>query len=270
MHAADFYQNGVAQLLLPTTELYSTSLAVMDIKTETVSYQLNIDSDATLKRVTGADANGDNIPDAIYSTSRGVEFVDVYNEALIASYNTSSYNLSDFSAHYGEALNLAVAEDTLKLLKSNGNNFVQLSSVDQSCNRIAFFNYDQDPEQELLCLQVSEHHYQVHTATIYIYEIVNNVLQQVHQQSLNEQVKDIVVSPTRTASQELILVIQNGKDWDSEVSSQLIYTDFRGYPLWSSPVFPGAVSGNAIKVRQDSKGKLNLLMSTSEAMYQIH
>ncbi|WP_125719574.1 FG-GAP repeat domain-containing protein [Pseudoalteromonas rubra] len=269
-HVADFYQNGVAQLLIPITEAHSANLAVMDIRTEAVSYQLNTDSDATIKRVTAADANGDNIPDAIYSTSQSVKFVDVYNEALIGNYSTSEDSMSDFSVHYGETLTLAVAEDRLKLLQSSINGFEQLSAVEQSCSHIEFFNYDQDPEQELLCLKVSEQDNEEYATAIYIYEIVNNVLQLVHQRDLTKQVKEIVVSPTRTSSQELILVTQIGKDWDSEVSSQLIYTDSRGYPLWASPMFPGTVSGNAIKARQDSNGKLNLLLSTSEAMYQIH
>ncbi|KID57051.1 hypothetical protein JF50_14420 [Pseudoalteromonas luteoviolacea] len=266
---ADFNNDGISELLAPNTETYSTALGVMDLGTYDISYSLPIDSNDTLVGVNAADINGDNITDAIYSTQNYVKVVDVNNQSLLSNFTTST-QINDFSVSVNDAVNMVVASDELTLLTFTEGTFSEKSNLNKRCTQVEYFNYDSDAELEIACLYDENDHYATSNTSLIIYEVNGDKLEQVHKKSLNEYVADFAVSPTSMTYQQLIFATQSGDRWSDNLHSNVLFTDSNGNKVSRSPDLLGRPSKDALKVRLDEKGKLNLLLSTSSAMYQVH
>ncbi|MCF6442277.1 VCBS repeat-containing protein [Pseudoalteromonas luteoviolacea] len=266
---ADFNNDGLTELLLPNTALYSTALGVMDLATYDISYELPIDSNDRLVGVDAADINGDNIPDAIYSTQNYVKVVDVNNQTLLSSFVVSG-PIKDFSLTENDALNMLVASDELTLLSFSNGGFSEKSKLDQRCVQVEYFNFDSDAELEVACLYNEDEYYSDSDLSLIVYEVNGDEFEQVHKKALNENVIDFTVSPTNKNHQQLIFATQSGDSWSNSSYSNVLFTDSFGNKISRSPDLLGRPSKDALKVRLDEKGKLNLLLSTSSAMYQVH
>ncbi|AOT08184.1 FG-GAP repeat domain-containing protein [Pseudoalteromonas luteoviolacea] len=267
---ADFNNDGLSELLVPDTALYNTSLAIMDLSTYDISYQLPIDSNDALISVGAADVNGDNVADAIYSTHNYVKVVDVYNQSLISNFSVSDH-LNDFSIAANSSVDMVVASNSLNLLTLTDGSFAKNDTIEKACMQVEYFNFDSDAALEVACLYQESIFYGGDTTSLIVYEINDGKFEQVHQKQLNVNVIDFVVSPVTESNQELILVTQGGGDeWDEPTHANIIFTDSFGSKISRSPDLLGSPSKDALKVRLDDKGKLNLLLSTSVAMYQIH
>ncbi|MDK1286359.1 hypothetical protein [Pseudoalteromonas umbrosa] len=266
---ADFDNDGFSELLLPNTALYSTSLGVMDLTTYDISYELPIDSNDRLVGVDAADINGDNIPDAIYSTRSNVKVVDVNNQTLLSSFVVSG-QIKDFSLAENDAVNMVVASDELTLLSFSNGGFSEKSKLDQRCTQVEYFNFDSDAELEVACLYNEDEYYSDSNLSLIVYEVNGDGFEQVHKKALNENVIDFTVSPATKNHQQLIFATQSVDSWSNATHSNVLFTDSSGNKISRSPNLLGRPSKDALKVRLDEQGKLNLLISTSSAMYQVH
>ncbi|KZN38160.1 hypothetical protein [Pseudoalteromonas luteoviolacea] len=267
---ADFNNDGLTELLVPNNEIYTTGLGIMELATHTITYQLPVDSNEQLITVDAADVNGDNVKDALFGTSNSVKLVDTYNQSMVASYNVSS-SLRDFTTHLNGSLSMVVASNNLSLLQLANGALSEKSTIEQICNQVEYFNYDSDAALEIVCLSNTDSYYSDVQSEIYVFEVNNEQLEQVHHKALAENVVHLAVSPTEDNNQGLILVTQAGYSYRNEDPyAHVVFTDSKGYKISRSPKLPGTSNQDGLKVRLDDNGKLNVLLTTSNGMYQIH
>ncbi|MCF2860043.1 hypothetical protein L1286_21400 [Pseudoalteromonas sp. SMS1] len=267
---ADFNNDGLTELLVPNTETYTTGLGIMELATHTITYQLPVDSNDQLITVDAADVNGDNVKDAMFGTNNSVKLVDTYNQSMVASYTVSG-SLRDFTTHLNGSLSMVVATDNLSLLELTNGSLSEKSTIEQICTQVEYFNYDSDAALEIVCLSNTDSYYSDVQSEIYVFDINNEQLEQVHHKTLAENVVHLAVSPTEDNNQGLILVTQTGRGyWDEDTYAHVVFTDSKGNKISRSPKLPGMSNRDGLKVRLDDNGKLNVLLTTSNAMFQIH
>ncbi|WP_404395481.1 hypothetical protein [Pseudoalteromonas phenolica] len=268
---ADFNNDGLDELLLPNTELYDTGLGVMELSSNTITYQLTIDQNSQLSKVLAEDVNGDKVKDALYSASDNIKMVDVYNQSLLASYSATSY-INDFSVHYDDSLSMLVSTDKLSLLRLEGSAFSENAVLNKACKQVAYFNFDTDAELEVACISKVDGYYSSdEKSELFVYEVKDGAFEQVHHKLLDANVVSFAISPQTSTEQTLIFVTQKGDSyWTEDIYSTVVFADSKGNKIFSSPNLPGSTMKDGIRVRLDDNGKLNMLLATSSAMYQFH
>ncbi|ESP93729.1 MULTISPECIES: FG-GAP repeat domain-containing protein [Pseudoalteromonas] len=264
---ASFNDNGLDQVLISTSDSYDTGLSIFDFETSSISYQLPVDSESTLSAIETIDADGDNVSDALYSVGTNFTVVDVFNQNLIATYALDQ-QLHDFSANYSNGLSVVLSDSSLQVIELDNGSFFSTASYPIECLQVEYFNYDSDENKEIICLGHGSYNF-TYNLQISIFKENNGTLELVHEQAAPLNTTAIAISPTSTTSQNIIYVTSYNS-WYGDSKSQIIYADSKGNKLWASPELIGSTSKHKLKTRMSEDGKLQLLFSTTSAMFQLN
>ena len=267
---SDFNNDGLGDIFLPSTNLYDGAFAAMQLVDNTIHWQTAGDYSSNIGLIKAIDFNGDGYDDAIYDDGRVLNAIDVFDQTIIANYTFNS-NINDFVALRVDSTPTVVVSSGSKLhyLKVNGGVFSESSFIEHSCSMLELFNYDEDEELEVICLQ-GEGSYS--TQEFVIYEFVDGSLTEVAREELTQRVIDIAVDPATSEKQNLYLTIQHGNSnsyWDNNNKYHVQKTTSLGKSIWTGPALVGQPTEHGLKTRKTGSNTVELMLSTNQIMYWI-
>ncbi len=268
----DYNNDGLGDIFLPSTETYDGSFTAMQLFDYSTHWSREGDHNSSIGLIKSRDLNNDNFKDAVYVDSRNLTAIDIDNQQIIFNHHFDAY-IKDFSiAQQSESL-IAVAHDyNLSLFSLNKSTLSELSSLEQSCQRVLFFNADTDAELELACLgsHIASEYY---AQALIIYDIVDNALIENSVHALAHTVIDLVID-TSTVNNQNLFVTTSSQDyydfWNDNSSYQIKKMSAQGQTIWSSPELIGRPSEHGLKVRFSQESGHQMMLSTSSAMYLIN
>lgn len=274
-HAAvtDYNNDGYGDIFLPNTNLYDGSFGAYQLSNMSLIWQVSGNYDDDIGLIAPYKLNDDEYTDVIYSNERKIQALDVENQLIIANYTFDDYIRDFLVTSFNNEKRVVVSSNSkIHLLKKNSNSFTEMSSVEKSCKNIILINYDEDPQQELLCTNHSDYTYSNNANQITIYEIENDQMVEKASHNLTVQIHDIVVDTSTENNQSLYAIAENDDLQSYNYHHRLIKLvklDHDGNLLWSSP----DLIGNAVKkglLYRYINNQPQFMLSTTKAMYLIN
>lgn len=268
----DFNNDGFGDIFLPSTDLYNGGFAAMQLFDSAVHWQREGDYNSTIGLIKSQDLNDDSFEDAIYIDNKTLNAIDIDNQQIIFNHSFDGF-ISDFSINKISSKLVAVAHNnSVSLFSLNNSKLSELSFIEQSCERISFFNADTDAELELLCSssQIASANY---SRGLIIYNIVENALIETSVHLLEQTVIDIVID-TSTVNQQSLFVTTSSEEnynyWDDDSNYQIKKMSAQGQNIWSSPELIGRPTEHGLKVRYTKENGHQMMLSTQSMMYLIN
>lgn len=265
----DYNNDGAGDIFVPSTETYDGAVSVIQLHDGSVQWSMNEDYDSTIGTIRAVDMNNDGFDDLVYSNGSQLKAVDVQNQILLGSYTFNNY-ISDFVAYHNGEQSIALVSfgDRLSLLTRTSSSFAEQSFVNQRCERMELFNYDNDSQPELLCVeQLGELSWQDQTDII-VYELNNNTLTEVQRTAANS-VLDVAIDPTTSNEQGWFLALyEDGEYYDSNTVNRVAKYNREGFKIWSGTQLIGRPTRHSMRTRSGSNGT-EMLLSTDSAMYWL-
>lgn len=266
----DFNNDGFGDIFLPHTETYDGSFAAMQLSDTSVHWQTSGSYDSNIGLIKAVDLNQDDSDDALYIDNRSVKAIDVFNQQLLATYSFDS-NLNDVVAYEsdGEAIAFAATYSKLHHLKKVGGSFSEVAFVEQECNKIALFNYDQNADKELICLNSNSYS---GGSEFVIYAVTDQGLTELSRYNSAQYVVDFSIDPSSDVEQNLLLAVLNGNNysyWDDNNRFSIQLSTALGRTIWRSPALASSPVLHGMKARVSSNGALELMLATHSMMYWI-
>lgn len=265
----DYNNDGAGDIFVPSTETYDGAVSVIQLYDGSVQWSINEDYDSTIGAIRAADMNNDGYDDLVYSNGSQLKAVDVQNQILLGSYTFNNY-INDFVAYHNGEQNIVLVSfgDRLSLLTHTGSSFAEQSFINQRCERMELFNYDNDSQPELLCVaQLGELSWQDQT-DIFVYELNDNTLSEV-QRSSADSVLDIAIDASTSNEQGWFLAVyEEGEYYTADMVNRVAKYNHKGIKIWTGTRLVGRPTRHGMKARIGSNG-LEMLLSTDSAMYWL-
>ncbi|WJG08690.1 hypothetical protein [Aliiglaciecola sp. LCG003] len=266
----DFNNDGFGDIFVPSTDLYDGAFSVIQLYDNSTIWQVTGDYDSTIGVIQANDLNADGYDDALYADGRVLNAIDIENQTIIANYTFDNY-INDFASTRinNTAVVLVSFANKLSFLIRNGAVFSEKSFIEKSCRRMALFNFDNDAQLELACLEVDQ--YSSSSQTLVVYELNNNTFTEVARNLANSYIYDLVADPSTDENQNLFVTTsKRDRLYDNyDNLYQIKKMTSQGNVIWSSPGLVGEPSSYGLKVRMGSNQKLEFMLSTSQMMYWI-
>lgn len=268
----DFNNDGFGDIIVPTTQTYDGSIALMQLNNHSIHWQTEGNYDSNIGQVDAADVNHDSYDDVLYVDNTTLRVVDAYNQTLLGTY-TVDYGINDFVVNRIDDVSAVIVShfNTQSLLTLNTEGLSEQTSVNMTCHRLVMMNYDVDNELELVCLNGSAG-VSSSPSSLVVYDVTTSSLTEIARHQLTENVIDIAVDPSKDAQQDLWLITQtgNGGYFDFDTAYYLKKANYQGSILWSSLPLVGKPTEKSLNVRQTVDGEVEILLSTEDAMYWIY
>lgn len=260
----DYNNDGFGDVFLPSTDLYNGGFAAMQLFDNTIHWQKEGDYDSTIGLIKSQDLNDDGFEDAIYVDNRTLNAIDINNQKIIFNHSFDGY-IYDFSIdNINDKLMVVAHDNNLSLFMINTGSLSEQSSIEQSCQRISFFNGDTDTELELLCSS---------EVGLIVYDIVDNSLVETAVFTIKQTVIDIAID-TSTVNQQNIFVTTSSETnfdyWDDNNDYQVKKISAQGKLIWSGPELIGRPTEQGLKVRYSEEKGHQMMLSTNSMMYLIN
>ena len=274
--ATDFNNDGFGDIFLHSDRWSSDyAFSAIQLSDTSLHWQVPSSNYTEARLIKTADINADGYDDSIYIDESELKILDVENQTSIANISFES-PISDFAAiRLQDAAALIVAfNQKLSFLKSIGSEFSQQSMLEQSCERLALFNYDNDAQLELLCLQPTND--EVGVQQLVVFELNNFSLEEVARNNVSDTIIDIVADPSKQTEQNLLMTTLKGEIelYKGNYNVQMGFyhikkSNSKGNVIWSSPGLVGRPSAHGLKVRYMQDKGLEIMLSTGHMMYWI-
>jgi hypothetical protein len=268
----DYNNDGFGDIFLPNSDSYYGGFAAMQLFDYSTHWSREGDYDSTIGLIQSYDLNDDTLQDAVYVDNRNLIAIDIDNQQIIFNHNFNAL-IDDFSiAQDSQSLIAAAHGNSLSLFSLNESTWSELSSLEQSCRRILFFNADIDAELELVCLssQIASANY---SQGLIIFDIVDNALIESSVHVLAQTVIDIVID-TSTVNNQSLFITTSSEDyydyWNDNSSYHIRKISAQGQAIWSSPELIGRPTEHGLKVRYSEENGYQMMLSTNSAMYLIN
>jgi hypothetical protein len=268
---ADFNNDGFGDIFVPSASRYSGAISALQLSDSSEHWRTDEDRDVTIGLIKAADVNTDDFVDAIYTNQTEINLVDIENQSYMGTFEFN-YVIDDFVIYDSQQVpNIVVANgQNLSFIKMVNDSLVELSVTDQSCSRVAPFNFDEDIQLEIVCLHQSTGN---GPQQLVIFEVENEGLTEVLRTPLKDRVIDIVPDPSKETKQDLFFTTEIGESDDYTLIYDGLYqikkSDQKGNIIWSSPGLVGKPTEHGLKVRFSEADGLEMMLSTTHMMYWI-
>ena len=264
----DYDNDGVSEILLPTTEVFSGSISIMNLSDMSKQWEYIGEQSETIGVVDVFDFNQDGFQDVLFSTGTTLKIIDARNDITLDEFSFQEV-VTDFSLVTSSDKNhIAVATTgKLHLLSFSNGTLSETSVMDQSCFRIDFGNINNDDANELMCLS----HSNDLTSTFHIYSTTTDKLITDISFSTPNKIEDFVINNS-TIDNQTLFVIEELPDqislFENGYRYRLSEITGKGLNIWSSDAVIGKPTHRGMKYRQTDSDE-ELLISTEDTMHWI-
>ena len=259
-------------LFLPSTNVYPGGFAAMQLFDYATHWQKGGDSNSVIGLIKSQDLNNDTFEDAIYVDRSTLNAVDIDNQQIIFKHSFDG-DITDFAIDKVNNKLVAVAhQNGLSLFLQNNSSLSELSFIDQTCDRISFFNADTDAELELLCAseQIASTNYE---PGLIVYDIVDNALMETAVYSLNKAIIDIAIDTSTVNEQSIFVTAASDTSddyWNYHDAYHVKKLSAQGKLIWIGPELLGRPTNQGLKVRYSETNGHQMQLSTESMMYLIN
>jgi hypothetical protein len=271
----DFNNDGFGDIFLPTTETYSGGFAAMQLLDHAIHWQQENNSDSTIGLIKSQDLNNDTFADAIFIDGTVLSAIDINNQKIIFSHSFSG-GINDFAIDEDKSI-ITVAHGNqygyanISLFSLKDGLLSEQSFLEQSCDRVLYFNADTDSELELLCVTTQTNNYD-YPQNIIVYDIVDMKFVEIGTYQYHEPIIDIVVDTSTTTEQNVFVTASSSNNydyWNDDNAYRIKKISAKGLVIWSGPELVGRPSEHGLKVRYSESTGHQMMLSTNSMMYLI-
>lgn len=269
---SDFNNDGYGDIFIPATANNDGPFSVLRLHDNAIMWELKSSNYSSASLIKAADMNNDSFEDLAYIDDRSLSLLDIENEKIIAKHNFDNW-IVDFAISAQANPMVAVSHyNEIQLTRKDSSIFSELSTVEQSCSRVEFFNYDTDAEQELVCLNIDSYDPSGSLSELIIFDVVNDKLVETAVLGSKRRIVDLTIDPVSSNNQDFFLVVEipelRASGHTATHAIQKYSKD--GFSIWTSPSFTGSFHANGLKVKHSAEKGYQLLFATYSAMYKVH
>ena len=131
-------------------------------------------------------------------------------------------------------------------------------------------HYDTDNQLEVACA-ARDYRYNDTASSIVYFDVTTSALTEIAEVALAGDIVDMLVDPTTSAPQSLLVVEHLVDDYaySREPQFKLMKLSLAGQPVWSSPKFDGYYNRNTLRARVNAQGKLEVLLATNNMVLSL-
>lgn len=264
----DFNDDGLDELFLTfsfeRTERFSVLRALdQEYVWQTPGDMLN----GSIVAMSSVDVTGDGNNDAIILTYKDLLVFDITNQTFVNGSQRSWFYADDIITVDidGSTVVYILDQGALsEMVIRDGNLLYTDIDWSFSCDEVIPFNYDNDSQQELLCVEQS------HTSTkLKVLEITSQGIQMAHYNTVGGRVQNFIVDPRREDNQQFIGIYTEDNSDNEYAKFNVVSIDSNGGIITKSPDLSGTIESGLMKAYRNSHGNLELQISTSTHMYHF-
>lgn len=259
------------ELFVPFSSENFGDFGVLQLLDMSLYWELSSSMSSTIAIHDAQDMNGDGVDDALLSDDNVLKAIDVANQSIIASTSLDVYfaeaKVLDVD---GSPVIVVASSNELGLYTLTTSGFVKQTSVERNCLQIMAIHYDTDNQLELACA-VRDYSYNDTASTIAYFDVTTSALTEITEVALAGDIVDMLVDPTTSAPQSLLVVEHLIDDYaySWEPQFKLMKLSQAGQPVWSSPKFDGYYNRNTLRARMNAQGKLEVLLATNNMVLSL-